>query len=170
MIVGIISDSHDNLSALHKALELFKRHEVSLLIHLGDISSPFTFRHLVEYPGRIIVVLGNNDGDRLLLKEIAIKAGATLRESISIISISNRKLLLMHGFGSKEQTLEIVNALASSQRFDAVLYGHTHEVDLRYLGKTLILNPGEVCGYLSGRQTVAILDLLSMRTEILDIA
>ena len=170
MIIGIVSDSHDNISALRKAIEILKQHEVTVLIHLGDISSPFTLRYVVEYPGKVVIVLGNNDGDKALLKEIALKAGAVLREGIFVFSISDRKLLLMHGFGSKDNTLEIVNALASSQNFNAVLYGHTHEVDLRYLGNTLVLNPGELCGYLSGKQTLAVLDLRTMKAEILEIS
>jgi len=36
-------------------------------------------------------------------------------------------------------------------------------------GKTLLVNPGEVCGYLSGRKTVALLDLEEMNAEIVEL-
>ncbi len=36
MILGIISDSHDNLPKLKKAVTLFNKKNVSLVLHAGD--------------------------------------------------------------------------------------------------------------------------------------
>jgi len=60
----------------------------------------------------------------------------------------------------------IVNSLVKSGLFDIIVRGHTHRAEV-IEGKTLVANPGEVCGYLSGRQTVAMLDLAKLRAEII---
>lgn len=168
MIIGVMSDTHDNLEAVSAALTIFRNESIEALIHLGDIVSPFTFMRIVEFPVKIIAVLGNNDGDTLNLREIALKAGAILKQNVHSISVGNRKILLIHGFGTAEQTREIVDSIASSGNYDVVLYGHTHKVDTRFNNKTLILNPGEVCGYITGRRSVAVVDTLTMRYKIIE--
>jgi uncharacterized protein len=41
-LIGLISDSHDNLNAIRKAVEFFNRKEVKAVLHAGDLVSPFT--------------------------------------------------------------------------------------------------------------------------------
>jgi len=48
-----------------------------------------------------------------------------------------------------------------------VLYGHTHKLDIHQDGKTLIINPGESCGYLTGHSTAVILDPNTKEYEII---
>ena len=168
MILGIMSDTHDNIEAVSKALEIFRKHNVEAIIHLGDIVSPFTLMKIVEFPARIVAVLGNNDGDEALLREIAMKAGVVMRKYVHIMDISKRRILLMHGFGSVETTITLVNALAQSNIFDVILYGHTHKTDARVVGKTLVINPGEVCGYITGKRSVAVLDTATLEYRIIE--
>ncbi|HDN96134.1 MAG TPA: hypothetical protein ENG71_03620, partial [Thermoplasmatales archaeon] len=59
----------------------------------------------------------------------------------------------------------IVDALAT--KYDIVIYGHTHEKDLR-VGKSLIINPGECCGYLTGKRSIAILYPDEMKAKFID--
>ena len=59
-----------------------------------------------------------------------------------------------------------VDSLAKSGDFDYILYGHTHEVDTRVLNNCQIVNPGELCGYLTGKSTFAILDTCRNLIEI----
>ncbi|MEM4683108.1 MAG: metallophosphoesterase family protein, partial [Ignisphaera sp.] len=75
-----MSDSHDNIVAIEKALNIFRKEDIDVLIHLGDIISPFAFAKILEFPAKILVVLGNNDGDIVQLKEMAIKGGAILKQ------------------------------------------------------------------------------------------
>ncbi|MCC6045503.1 MAG: metallophosphoesterase [Ignisphaera sp.] len=166
MILGIMSDSHDNLEALLKALEIFRKYGVEVIIHLGDIISPFTFMRLLEYPGRIIVVLGNNDGDAVLLKELAVKAGAILKKDAYATEIGGRRIFLMHGFADPELTKTVAHALGASGKFDIILYGHTHKSEAIQIGKTIVLNPGEVCGYITGKRSIAILNTVSLEYKV----
>ncbi len=58
--------------------------------------------------------------------------------------------------------------IADSNEYDAVLFGHTHS-PLVYRRRSLLVNPGEACGKLSGRRTVALLDLKELKAEIVEI-
>jgi hypothetical protein len=51
---------------------------------------------------------------------------------------------------------------------DAIVYGHTHDVDVR-LGHPLVINPGEAGGWLTGKATMALLDLETMTVEIVSL-
>jgi len=35
-------------------------------------------------------------------------------------------------------------------------------------GRTLVVNPGECCGYLSGKRTVALVDTETMNAELME--
>ena len=168
MIIGVMSDSHDNVEAILKALEIFRKNNVEAIIHLGDIVSPFALMRILEFPGRIAIVLGNNDGDETQLKELAVKAGAILKRDAYILEVSNKKFFLMHGFGDAETTKTVAEAVAASGKFAAVLYGHTHKYEARYIGKTLLLNPGETCGYLTNKRSVANINTETMEYKIIE--
>jgi predicted phosphodiesterase len=45
----------------------------------------------------------------------------------------------------------------------------THEAKTYRKGKTLIINPGEVCGYLTEKSTVAILNTETLDTKIIQL-
>jgi hypothetical protein len=157
MIAGIISDSHDHLDNLRKALELFKQRNVEYIIHAGDFTSPFTRRVLKDFQGGFVGIFGNNDGDRVLLKTIY---NDSLFVQPYILTLCNRTIVVMH-------EPDVVDALAASGHFDLVVYGHTHEPVVRNVGSTLIVNPGEVCGWLYGKPSAAVVDLDDMKVEII---
>jgi len=166
----VVSDTHDRPERVLEYLRgLEPRGEPRYLIHLGDIVAPFTLRRLAEEASRLgmrmVAVYGNNCGEKLGLQRVAQKHGVSLGEAPRTVELEGRRLLLVHGFGSPENTLEIVDALAVSNRWDAVLYGHTHKADLRRADGTLILNPGDGGGSLE-RPSLAVLDLDSMEAEI----
>lgn len=167
MLVGVISDTHDSLAQVRKAAALFRELGVGLVVHLGDVISPFTLRELISASGaRVEGVLGNNDGERLGLMKIADMYGASFSDHPRTIAIGNRRILLTHGFGDPATTREIVESLAESKRWDAVLYGHTHEADITYRRGVLLLNPGDGGGTLR-EPSVAVVETHSMRARVI---
>ena len=154
--IGVMADSHDYLPAIRKAVSLFNEHNVSLVVHAGDIVSPFTAREFERLKCPFIGIFGNNDGDRVHLRSFFNDIGE-LHSDPFIGSISGRTIAVTH-------TPEIVKSLAHTH--DIVIYGHTHEQDLTH-EPTLILNPGECCGYLSGYSTAAILYPEHMKADII---
>ena len=170
MLIGVISDTHDSLEAVRRAAKLFAERSVELVIHLGDIVAPFTLRAFRDNGvRRLVAVYGNNCGERLGLREVAGRLGYEIHEWPHLVELGGKRFLLIHGVGPVEKTRMLVDSLAKSGDYDAVLYGHTHIVDNRRVGGTLVLNPGEACGCLSGKRTAAIIDTETMRAEIIEI-
>jgi len=167
--IGVMADTHDNLAALDKALKELERRGVKRVLHAGDIIAPFTLRRILARGFEFTGVFGNNDGELLVLARVAREAGATLAPPPLAIEVEGLKVLLLHGAGGAPETKSLATALAKSGEYDVVIYGHTHEVDVRRVGQTLIINPGEVCGYLTGRSTLVLLDTERLEAELLEV-
>ncbi|MDA8078517.1 MAG: metallophosphoesterase [Nitrospiraceae bacterium] len=159
MLIGILSDTHDNLHQLRKAVDLFRARRVEHVIHAGDFTSPFTFRVMKDLACGFTGVFGNNDGDRLLLQKMS---GGRIFPQPYVFEPAARKIVVIHEH-------HIAEALADSGHYDVVVYGHTHEPDNRVRGKTLIVNPGETGGWLYGKSTVAVADLAALTAEIIEL-
>ena len=168
MLVGVISDTHDSLGLIKRASSRFNELGVNVVIHLGDYVAPFSLRLLGDEvkAGKIIGVLGNNDGEKLGLYLAARERGIELGEAPRTLVLGGKRLLLLHGYGSPDTTLELVRALAKSGAWDAVLFGHTHEPLKEYISGTLLLNPGDGGGVLN-RPSIATINMEKMEAEII---
>ncbi len=159
MKAGIISDTHDHLENLKKFLQIFSEKNVKHILHSGDYTSPFTWKVLKETGFDITGIFGNNDGDRVLLSKIS---EGKIHNQPYKFTLSDRRIILLH-------EPDIVEELAESGKFDLIIYGHTHHQEIRKIKNTLIINPGEVCGWLTGRATASIIDLSLMEVEVITI-
>jgi putative phosphoesterase len=148
MKIGLLADSHDNLPALVKAVSVFNDAGVSLVLHAGDLVAPFTAKPFKALKAEFIAVYGNNDGEILGLSRVF--EGKIFRPPY-VVEFKQKKIFLQH-------VGDALDALAISGKYDAIVYGHTHEVDIRK-GPSLIINPGECGGWVSGRRTVALWDV-----------
>ncbi len=156
-LVGIIADTHDNRRAIQKAVALYNRRGVGKVFHAGDIVSPFTALDFSRLTCGMVTVFGNNDGERIGLQKTFSPLG-TIAVGPHQCEYDGKQFVIMHEPACME-------ALAAGGTVDVIIYGHTHEIDVR-TGRTLIINPGEGGGWLSGRATAAILDLATMKVEI----
>lgn len=161
MKIGIIADTHDNLPQIRKAVEIFNREKVELVLHAGDFVSPFTFLEFKNLICPLKGVFGNNDGDKLYLQE-KFKGIGELYPDTYQTTLNYKKIIILH-------QEKLIDALAESQKYEVIIYGHTHRIDLRKIGKTIIINPGECGGWLSGKSTVALLDLTNLEAKIIDL-
>ena len=64
----------------------------------------------------------------------------------------------------------ILDSIVKSCKYDIVLTGHTHTPEVTVDENTLVVNPGELCGYLSGIKTVALLDIDTLDAQIHDLS
>ena len=55
-----------------------------------------------------------------------------------------------------------IEEIAASGKYDLVIYGHTHERDVRKIGDCLLINPGETTDWITGKSGIVILDLDKM--------
>lgn len=159
MFIGIISDTHDNMPVIQRAVEILTERKVGHVLHAGDFCSPFTFRALKHLSCGFTGIYGNNDGERLLLQKLS--SGCIFTQP-HILELAGKKIVIMH-----EQ--HVVDALADSNHFDIIVYGHTHIPDIRKQGNTLIINPGELSGWLYGKPTMAIADLTLLTAELIEL-
>jgi len=155
--IGIISDSHENMPAIAAAVKIFNEEAVEVVFHAGDIISPISHREFKKLKSRLIFTFGNNDGDREYLKE---KFGG-LAEFHDFYSgtVGGRKFFMTH-------CPDFVDHIASLGKYDVIIYGHTHRIDFRRAGNTLIINPGESGGWLSGKKTIVIMDTSDLSYRI----
>ncbi len=162
MKVGIMADTHDNLDATEKAVDLFNEEGVEHVLHAGDLVSPFTASRLADLDAELHYVWGNNEGDLLHCRSNLEEAGADIGGSFASLKLEGVKIALLHG-----EDEGIVDALAESNKFDVVVRGHTHEPSINE--DPLVINPGPTSGYLSGRKTVAFLDTEDLSAKIVEI-
>jgi putative phosphoesterase len=164
MLLGIISDTHDRLPLLDKAVKRLNEEKVELVLHAGDYVAPFVAPNFRPLKARLVGVFGNNDGDRELLKKRFTQLGAEIRGKFAEVMVDGLRIALLHGDDG-----ELLRSLIDVESYDVILHGHTHEARIWRKGKTLVINPGEVCGYLSEKPTIAILDTQTRNAKIIDL-
>ena len=162
MKIGVLSDSHDRLEAIKLAVARFNREGVQHVFHAGDIISPFTVPSFKPLKAKLHIVWGNNDGDKMLLKEKFEAMKAIVHGNFMDTELDGRRITMTHGTHGA-----ITRALARCKEYDLVITGHTHKPEIKEESKTLIINPGATSGYLTQEKTVAIVDLVPMKAKLL---
>jgi len=139
MRIAVLSDSHDNIWNLEKALNQLGQSEV--LLFLGDFCAPFSLKQIADaFAGPIHCIPGNNDGDLFLLMTIAGQAGnVTFHNPVGDLEFDGRRIAITH-------YPEIGEGLAATGKYQAVFSGHTHVFTQQQVGDTLWVNPGEIMG------------------------
>lgn len=163
-MIGIVSDSHDNMNAIRKAVKFFNEKKVKAVLHAGDLISPFTARAFKDLEAKLYFVFGNNDGDKVTLTKRFEEIGAISCGNFGDLTIDGLHIALLHGTNEA-----LVKALAMSGEFDVVIRGHTHDPGVKIIEGVPVINPGEASGVLSGKSTVAILEIANLNVEIMQL-
>jgi hypothetical protein len=158
-MIGVMSDSHDNLTMIRRAVSIFNDAACDLVVHAGDFVAPFAINELAALHGRVKAVFGNCDGEKLGLK-MAIEPYGEIQPEPFVFSHAGREILLCHIDSP-------VSKHVASGKYDIVIFGHTHKAEVRKQGKTLAVNPGETGGWLTGKCTVALIDPEKPAAEII---
>lgn len=184
MKIAIISDSHDNLANLEKAFSFIKKEKIETVIHCGDICSSSTLEEILNnFSGKFYLALGNADGDYLknlnlqefsnakiwahrhsdcvgmpALQKFQSKIEISVQQNIGKIAAENKGIAFCH-------LPEIARELAQSQEYDFVFYGHTHKPWEEKIGRTKMINPGNIAG-LYYRPTFAVLEPKTQKLDL----
>jgi putative phosphoesterase len=163
MKIAILSDSHDHIANIEKVVANLKG-KVEAAIFCGDFCAPFSARKLSELKVSIYACLGNNDEDQIgLLKLGGDKFKWTfLAEEFGTAELGGKKLAFCH-------YPKLADLLSKTNEYDAVFFGHTHQAGMGTHGKTLLVNPGAICGIKDGKYdeaTYAIYDTSSNSAEL----
>ncbi len=154
--IGLFSDTHDNLDKIRAAITLFNQLELNRVIHCGDIVAPFVLNELRSLKMPLVIVLGNCDGDRQTLFARAAEFGFQISAEPLVIATDNGELVISH------------KPLPSLPDCEFYVYGHTHKTYYTS-GKPVVVNPGEACGWLTGKSTVAVLDTVAKAVEFFEL-
>lgn len=169
MQIAILSDIHDNIWKLACALERIQ--QTDRMFCLGDLCSPFVLDILARgYDRPMDIVFGNNDADTY---RITLKANGyphvTLHGEFFEITLDNRRFAVNHYD-------HLAHALAASERYDVVCFGHNHQRETTRQGRTLLLNPGPIMGasFASGKpeevpSTCAIYDTATGEVRLIEV-
>ena len=160
-VIGIVSDTHEHIKMIVKAVQLFKERSLHCVIHCGDIISPPVLERFAGL--NLKVVFGNNDGERSGLKKKCVELGFQEIDDLLELEIASRKFFINHG--TRGATID---EAVKSQKYDYVIHGHTHIVRNELVGRTRILNPGAL--FMAERCTVAFLTVETGEVEIVEIA
>ena len=156
-LVGLVSDTHDNLALARRAAECFRERAPDLVLHLGDICTPATVDLFAGLPVRFLK--GNNDVDAGLAEALAARGLPPLLEEWTG-EVGGAKIAATHGHKP-----HLVHRHLG--RADLVLHGHTHRRRAEQLGPTLVVNPGAL--HRCAHKTVAFLHLPEKRVEYLEV-
>ena len=156
MKVGIVSDSHDDVPAMSKAVDIMKEKGCRFLIHAGDLCSPFIARIIRDSGLENAAVFGNNDGDRPVLSRIADIAPPPRH-----IVVDGRSIVIFHE--------PSINDFIDSSRVDVLVYGHTHMQEIMQRQGMIVVNPGALSGVLVDRKTCAVYDTRTREVTSIEI-
>jgi len=161
MRIGVISDTHDNIPNIKKAIRLFRRKKVSFVIHCGDIVAPKTvelFKGL-----NMIFVQGNCDGDVEGLKtKISEIGGKFFIGGFGEMELAGKRFALAHRPTVVETIL--------GAKYDFIIHGYTHQRKVEKINRVVVINPGShYLGDLKKENCVVIIDLHKNLVDVIKI-
>ena len=160
MMLGLMADTHDRLPLIDRAVSEFNERGIQLVLHAGDFIAPFVVPRFKPLKAKLIGVYGNNDAELELLKRKFAEIGGEIRGRFGEMEIEGLKIAVLHG-----EEDELLKSLINTGSYDVIVHGHTHKAETYKKGGTLVVNPGETCGYLTGESTIAVLDTKTLEVE-----
>ena len=134
-LIGIVSDTHEDVRMIRKAVRVFQERRPSMVIHCGDIISPPVLEHFAGLPMRL--VYGNNDGERSGLKKKCEELGFYGIDDTLTFEFAGKTFFVNHGTRKS-----VIDEAVARQQYDYVLHGHTHLKRNEVIGTTRVINPG----------------------------
>jgi hypothetical protein len=163
MLVAILSDSHDHILNLRLAISAANAANASLLLHCGDLISPFMLPELARFHGEVHLIYGNNTGDQHLISQ---RCGSRFPKIfhhgiLGLDEAEGRQLAFTH-------YPELAEGLAAQGEFDLVCCGHDHTYRHKRIGPTLLINPGELLGK-DEQPGLCVIDLTTLQVQRIEV-
>lgn len=149
MLVGIISDTHDQIARTARAVRLLVGQGAQALIHCGDLTVPEVVYECSLLPG--YYVFGNNDFDEESLRRAIAVTGGECLERGGVVELAGKRIAVAHGDSAREMRRLVAAAP------DYVCFGHSHHKSDERRGSIRWINPGAL--HRASEWTVAVLDL-----------
>ena len=157
MLVGVVSDTHNNLRNIKNIISIFNKEEVDVVIHTGDISKPETLKLFSKLNCSMLGVFGNNDRNEKGFDEVCEEFNFHFKEPPHLVSLDNKRIAIFH-------EPELINDyLKINKDIDLILHGHTHRYRHEVINKVVYFNPGESAGFINGKNALGIVDLAELK-------
>ena len=153
MLVGVVSDTHNNIPNIEKIIEIFNSEQVDVVVHTRDISKAETLRLFSRLNCPMMGVFGNNDRIEKGLHEVCKELNFEFNEPPFLLCLKDKKVAIFH-----EPDL-IEDFLKQHSDIDLILHGHTHRYREEKIGNSIIFNPGESAGSMESKNALGIIDL-----------
>lgn len=153
MLLGVVSDTHNNIANVEKIIVIFNANEVDCVIHTGDITQAKTLEKFCKLNCPLIAVFGNNDLKEIGLKRTSEKYGFDLQNPPLFKTIGNKNIVILH------EPYEVKELIREHQDLDLILHGHTHKYTDNEEEGVRIFNPGECAGMLEGKNAIGLIEL-----------
>ena len=134
MLIGIVSDTHDDSAAVEAAVSLFEREGVDAVVHCGDFVAPFSVTPF-DADFDFHAVRGNNDGEWAV--ESTVEEFGEYHGEAAALSFDGVDIAVTHGTSDL-----VVDALVDCGDYDYVFHGHTHAHGVEARDGTVRVNPG----------------------------
>jgi len=157
MLIGLMSDTHNDIEATKRAIAIFQSRGIKTIIHAGDITSPRMLQYLKDFV--CYIVLGN--GDLIDSEEIDVKANELGMKSVDLKSefeLAGKNFLVFHG-----HDVPMYREAVASGKYNYIIKGHTHNFENYISNGCRIINPGAVYGH--DESSIAILDVEADKVE-----
>jgi len=141
-------------------------------------------------------VWGNNEGDVLTILRKINPQRFTLEKQPVITKIDDLTIVLLHGIKTKDITLTMIDGYLLTETANIILFGHTHEPCFKEYDRNqkniktlnvlaelkkseefriqtdlekyaIAINPGEVCGWLTGISSLALLEIQDKKATVI---
>lgn len=133
LTIGVISDTHIYAHGARRlpppVLDLFRRANVGLIVHLGDVNTGFVLEELARI-APVLAVAGNNDDDELL---------DALPDTLEF-TVGKHRFGAIHGHGGRSARDQVKSAFGG--KVDMALFGHSHIPLIEEYKGTALVNPG----------------------------
>jgi len=141
MKVAIISDTHDNVPNLEKALAWMNKNKIEQLIFCGDLCASSMLKEGIapNFAGQVHMVFGNAEDRELTPKVAGQFKNVRHYGDQGEAEIDGKQVAFAHYPDEAKKLAEI-------GKYDFVFYGHTHRPWTEKIGKTELLNPGTLAG------------------------
>lgn len=162
MKIGLMADTHDRIPAVAELLRQIRDQGATMVLHAGDYVSPLVLKPFEDLHMTLQGVFGRNDGDpQGLLSRASAGFGVEIFESPHSFEIAGHQILLAHDLADVQKR--------SVKAHSIVVHGFTHQQSLKAQGETILVNPGEACGWLHGTPSAALLDLDTKQVQFLSL-
>lgn len=162
MRIGVVSDTHNQLTNVDRIVSLFAEARVDRIVHTGDITLPTVLHRFAPLETPLFGVFGNNDlASRDALRAEATRFGMDLVDPPRTLEWADRRIVVLHDPESPQEIAHL------DPDVDLVLHGHTHRHRCEWADGTLFFNPGECAGFMAGRNAVGVVDLETLSADLL---